>query len=41
MYVQSSVQGYIEIKTEFYGVDLVDERLCESFAVINTLEFNN
>lgn len=38
LFVEVSKQGYIEVKSEFYGSDLVDERLCESLEIINTLE---
>lgn len=34
-------KGYIEIKTEIYGEALVDERLCESLTILESLEFLN
>lgn len=37
LFIKMSVDTYIEVKTEFYGEELVDERLCEAFAIINTL----
>lgn len=41
MFIQTSEEAYLEIKTEFYGEELVDERLCNAFEIINTLEFLN
>ena len=38
MFIETSKQGYIEIKSEFYGEKLVDERLCESLGIISTLK---
>lgn len=38
LFIESSEQGYIEIKSEFYGSELVDERLCESLEIINSLK---
>lgn len=39
-FIQDGSEGFIEIKTEFYGEDLVDERLCEALRIINTIELN-
>lgn len=39
-FIQDNTSGYLEIKTEFYGEEMVDERLCEALRIINTLEFN-
>ena len=38
LFVKISEVTYIEIKTEIYGDKNVDERLCESFKLINSLE---
>lgn len=40
-FAKQEIKGYIEIKTEFYGGEMVDERLCESLAIINTLELHH
>ncbi|OIQ37828.1 MAG: hypothetical protein BM563_07725 [Bacteroidetes bacterium MedPE-SWsnd-G1] len=39
-FIQDKTFGYIEVKAEFYGEEMVDERLCEALEIINTIELN-
>ena len=38
LFIKTSEVTYIEIRTELYGDNNIDERLCESFNFINSLE---
>lgn len=39
LYVKTSETTYFNSKTEIYGNSNIQERLCESLAILNTLEF--
>ena len=39
IYIKTSVDTYLEIKTEVYGTENVHKRLCESIQLIKTIEF--
>ena len=41
LFIKTSVDTYLEIKIEFYGKNLVDERLCASFALIKSIQILN
>ena len=38
LFVKSSDHTYLEIKTEIYGEEMVDERLCEALNIINSVK---
>lgn len=38
-YLKLNEEQYLLVKTEIYGHEKVEERLCASFAIINSLEF--
>ena len=38
LFIKTSEGDYLEFKTEIYGDDLVDERLCEALKIINSVE---
>ena len=38
LFIKTSEENYLEFKAEIYGEELVDERLCEAIAVINSVE---
>jgi len=39
IYIKTSVDTYLEIKTEVYGTENVEKRLCESIQIIKSIEF--
>ncbi len=39
IFIKTSVDTYLEIKTEVYGSDNVNKRYCESIQLIKTIEF--
>ena len=39
MFMKTSVDTYLEVKIDFYGEELVDERLCEALNILSTIEF--
>lgn len=41
MYIKISDLNYLQITSEMYGQELVDERICKMFSIINSLEIIN
>ncbi len=39
IYIKTSVDTYLEIKTEVYGNENIEKRLCESIQIIKSIEF--
>ncbi|AOW19844.1 hypothetical protein [Urechidicola croceus] len=39
LFIQTSVDTYLEIKTEVYGNENINERLCKAISIIKTIEF--
>lgn len=38
LFIKTSKENYLEIKTEIYGDEMIDERLCDALQIINTIE---
>ena len=41
LFIKNSPTDYYEITSQFFGDDLVDERLCESIAILEKIKFLN
>lgn len=38
LFIKTSEEKYLEFKTEIYGEEMIDERLCEAMRIINSVE---